>query len=80
MTANQEEATLSGAELLLEGTIIKGYSGFYYVACGDKLYECSLRGKNRKKNVKFLPGDRVQFSNLPNGKEIRETTGTVPPA
>ena len=35
MTANQEEATLSGAELLLEGTIIKGYSGFYYVACGD---------------------------------------------
>lgn len=69
MTANQEEATLSGAELLLEGTIIKGYSGFYYVACGDKLYECSLRGKNRKKNVKFLPGDRVQFSILPGAEK-----------
>lgn len=48
-------------EKLLEGTIIKGYSGFYYVACGDVLYECSLRGKNRKKKIKFLPGDKVLF-------------------
>ncbi len=45
-----------------EGTILKGYSGFYYVACGDTLYTCSLRGKNRQKQVRFLPGDRVRFS------------------
>ncbi|MBR2626683.1 MAG: ribosome small subunit-dependent GTPase A, partial [Peptococcaceae bacterium] len=44
---------------MLEGTIIKGYSGFYYVACEGIVYECSLRGKNRKKSVKFLPGDKV---------------------
>lgn len=44
-----------------EGIIVKGYSGFYYVAHGGRIYECSLRGKNKKKNVKFLPGDRVRF-------------------
>ena len=47
---------------MLEGTIIKGYSGFYYVACEGTVYECSLRGKNRKKIVKFLPGDKVTFT------------------
>lgn len=46
---------------LHEGTIVKGYSGFYYVAFQGALYECSLRGKNRKKKVKFLPGDKVLF-------------------
>ncbi len=49
-------------EQLLTGTIIKGYSGFYYVACNGVVYECSLRGKNRKKSVKFLPGDKVRFT------------------
>lgn len=46
---------------LHEGTIIKGYSGFYYVSYEGNLYECSLRGKNRQKKVKFLPGDKVLF-------------------
>ena len=48
-------------DALYEGTIIKGYSGFYYVSYGGELYECSLRGKNRQKKVKFLPGDKVLF-------------------
>lgn len=46
---------------LHEGTIVKGYSGFYYVSYAGCLYECSLRGKNRQKKVKFLPGDKVLF-------------------
>ncbi len=46
---------------LYEGTIVKGYSGFYYVSYEGELYECSLRGKNRQKKVKFLPGDKVLF-------------------
>ncbi len=46
---------------LHEGTIVKGYSGFYYVSYEGELYECSLRGKNRQKKVKFLPGDKVLF-------------------
>ena len=58
-TQTVDEEKLGGE--LLEGTIIKGYSGFYYVAYEGELYECSLRGKNRQKKVKFLPGDKVLF-------------------
>lgn len=47
-----------------EGVIIKGYNGFYYVWDGNKEWECSLRGKFRKKNQTFLPGDRVRFTIL----------------
>lgn len=59
---NSQPEINAGQETILEGTIIKGYSGFYYVACEGIVYECSLRGKNRKKSVKFLPGDKVKFS------------------
>jgi len=58
-TVQSDMAELDGT--LYEGTIIKGYSGFYYVAYDGELYECSLRGKNRQKKVKFLPGDKVLF-------------------
>lgn len=51
---------------MIEGIILKGYSGFYYVKHGENIYECSLRGKNRLKDVKFLPGDYVLFEPLTN--------------
>ena len=57
----EQETSDNLPETLHEGTIIKGYSGFYYVAFDGELYECSLRGKNRQKKVKFLPGDKVLF-------------------
>ncbi|MFZ7103110.1 MAG: ribosome small subunit-dependent GTPase A [Peptococcaceae bacterium] len=56
---------------MLEGTILKGYSGFYYVKYHEQLYECSLRGKNRIKQVRFLPGDRVAF------EVLSENTGVI---
>lgn len=56
----------------MEGTIIKGYSGFYYVIVADgHIYECSLRGKNRQKKVRFLPGDRVEIT------AVNERTGAI---
>lgn len=48
----------------MQGHIIKGYSGFYYVASAYKIYECSLRGKNRMVKGGFLPGDIVEFTAL----------------
>ena len=48
----------------MQGHIIKGYSGFYYVASAYKIYECSLRGKNRIAKGGFLPGDIVEFTAL----------------
>lgn len=43
----------------LQGIIVKGYSGFYYVWDGKSLWECSLRGRFRVKKQDFLPGDQV---------------------
>ncbi|WP_227766920.1 ribosome small subunit-dependent GTPase A [Zhaonella formicivorans] len=47
--------------MLLEGIILRGYSGFYYVWAEDVTYECSLRGRYRLKMQDFLPGDRVKI-------------------
>lgn len=55
-----------------KGIIIKGYSGFYYVEYEGQVYECSLRGKNRLKDDKFLPGDRVLFTIIDGTKGVIE--------
>ncbi len=57
---------------MLEGTIIKGYSGFYYVHTQDLLWECSLRGKYRIKEQNFLVGDRVLITPIAGNKAVIE--------
>jgi ribosome biogenesis GTPase len=52
---------------MIEGIILKGYSGFYYVFAQDRVWECSLRGRFRIKDQDFFPGDRVKI--LPSGPE-----------
>lgn len=44
---------------MLEGIIIKGIGGFYYVKVGDRTYECRARGLFRKEKIKPQVGDRV---------------------
>ena len=56
----------------MQGHIIKGYSGFYYVARENNIYECSLRGKNRKSKSDFLPGDIVEFEAINEEKGVIE--------
>ena len=46
----------------LEGTIIKGIGGFYYIEVADAIYECKARGVFRKEKISPLPGDRVLFT------------------
>ncbi|RSL31273.1 ribosome small subunit-dependent GTPase A [Salibacterium salarium] len=46
---------------MAEGIIIKAISGFYYVQNDMGLYQCRGRGLFRKKNIKPLVGDNVQF-------------------
>lgn len=60
--------------MLLEGTLLKGYSGFYYVYAEDRVWECSLRGRFRVKKQDFIPGDKVAI--LP-GKGIKATIEEV---
>lgn len=47
---------------MVKGTIIKGYSGFYYVDIGNEIISCSLRGKDRIKDSLFFPGDLVEIT------------------
>ncbi len=44
---------------MIEGIIIRGVGGNYYVDTGDDLVECRARGLFRLKNIKPLVGDRV---------------------
>lgn len=44
---------------MIEGIIIRGVGGNYYVDIGDEIIECRARGLFRLKNIKPLVGDRV---------------------
>lgn len=45
----------------MNNRIIKGIAGFYYVHNGKSVYECKARGLFRKKGMKPLVGDLVDF-------------------
>lgn len=46
---------------MLEGVVIKAYSGYYYVQQQEKLWTCRLRGKFRLEKQEVLVGDRVKI-------------------
>ena len=48
----------------MRGRIIKGIAGFYYVRCGDRVYECRAKGVFRKDKRKPLVGDWVEMDVL----------------
>ena len=48
----------------MEGRIIKGVGGLYYVHTGSTVYGCRARGIFRKDNFKPLPGDLAEISVL----------------
>ncbi len=53
---------------VLEGIIIKGIGGFYYVEADGEVYECKARGVFRKKRITPLTGDNVVIT-VREGKE-----------
>ncbi len=46
---------------MMNGTIIKGIGGFYYVDTGGAVYECRARGLFRLEENSPLVGDLVEF-------------------
>lgn len=46
----------------MQGTILKGIAGFYYVWADNKIYECKARGVFRKRSLTPLVGDKVEIS------------------
>lgn len=47
---------------MLEGRLIKGIGGFYYVEAADAIYECKARGVFRKQKITPLVGDIVSIT------------------
>ncbi len=50
------------AEKILDGVIIKGIGGFYYVEAAGEVFECKARGAFRKKKITPLAGDNVKIT------------------
>jgi len=61
---------------MIEGILVKGYGGFYYVKVGADHWECSLRGKFRRQKQDFLAGDRIRFQ--PVGDHLGVIEGVSP--
>jgi ribosome biogenesis GTPase len=47
---------------MLQGTIIKGIAGFYYVKANETIYECKARGIFRKDHIVPIIGDNVRIT------------------
>ncbi len=55
----------------MNGKIIKGIGGFYYIKTEDGIIECKARGKFRHKDIKPMVGDDVTIS-IEKGKGVIE--------
>lgn len=44
---------------MVEGVIVKGIAGFYYVSTNNVVFECKARGKFRNDNISPIVGDKV---------------------
>ncbi|MDO4745220.1 MAG: ribosome small subunit-dependent GTPase A [Bacillota bacterium] len=49
----------------LEGLIIKGIAGFYYVKSGDEVFRCKARGIFKQRDMKPAVGDKVIMEVIP---------------
>lgn len=62
----------------MQGRIIKGIAGFYYVKCSrGNLYECKAKGVFRKDRKKPLVGDLVELEILDEEKRIGNITALL---
>jgi ribosome biogenesis GTPase len=63
---------------MMQGRIMKGIGGFYYVDTGGSLYECRAKGGFRKDGVKPLVGDIVDIQVLDSEKLVGNIEEILP--
>lgn len=64
---------------IMEGKIIQGIAGFYYVHGEDgEIYECRAKGIFRKDNMKPLVGDNVEITVLDSEKKEGSLVNILP--
>jgi ribosome biogenesis GTPase len=54
----------------MQGIIVKGIAGFYYVKVENKVYQCKARGKFKKLGVVPTVGDLVEIQVLDDGDGV----------
>ena len=63
----------------MQGKIIKGIAGFYYIYAEDgNIYECKAKGIFRKDNFKPLVGDNVEITVLNEEEKEGSVTSILP--
>lgn len=62
----------------MQGKIVKGIAGFYYVWSQGHLYECKAKGIFRRDKKKPLVGDDVELSVLDEEKKLGNITELLP--
>lgn len=62
----------------MQGKIIKGIAGFYYIHANNSVYECKAKGVFRNQKVKPLVGDDVEISVLDEEKKIGNIDSILP--
>ena len=63
----------------MQGKIVKGIAGFYYVHVPEKgIYECKAKGIFRKDNRKPLVGDDVEIQILDEGEMLGNIDRLLP--
>lgn len=67
----------------MQGKIVRGIAGFYYVHCreedgSERIYECRAKGGFRKENTKPLVGDDVEISVLDSEKAVGSVVSLLP--
>ncbi len=63
----------------MQGKIVKGISGFYYVhIAGSGIYECKAKGVFRSRNIKPLVGDDVEIVVLDEEKRLGNLERILP--
>ena len=62
----------------MQGKIIRGIAGFYYVHNGSHIYECKAKGIFRKDGIKPLVGDNVELEVLDEDKLIGNIIKILP--
>ena len=52
---------------VMQGIILRGIGGFYYVETADAVYTCRARGSFRRQGITPVAGDRVEITVAPKG-------------
>ncbi len=63
----------------MQGKIIKGIAGFYYVHAGNPgVYECKAKGVFRNRNIKPLVGDNVEIDIIDEEQKVGNIVDILP--